>query len=337
MKLLVLGGTVFVGKHIVQAALDKGHEVTMFNRGQTNADLFPGVEKLTGDRDNGLDALRGRSWDAVIDPSAYVPRIAGQSAELLRDAVERYIFVSSISVYRDFAAASIDERYPAGTLDDDSTEQVDGETYGPLKALCERVLEEKLPGRVLTVRPGLIVGPDDRTDRFTYWPWRIRQGGRTLIPGKKDKVIQIIDVRDLAEWIVRMAEQRAAGVYNAVGLGDAPLTMGRLAETAREVAGSAAEFVWIDDSFLLERNVLPFSDFPLWLPESEALHAGFYRISCEKALREGLAFRPLSRTIEDTLHWLERTGRADVPALRVGLPREREQELIEEWLRNRSQ
>src|SRR5579872_4273010 len=217
MKLLILGGTVFLGRHIVEAALARGHEVTLFNRGQHNPDLFPEVEKLRGDRNGDLAALQGRQWDAAIDTSGFVPRVVRASAEALANAVKHYTFISSISVYADFTKLGIDESSPVAKLVDESVEEVTGETYGGLKALCEQAAEEALPGKVLIVRPGLIVGPDDQTDRFTYWPYRVAQGGEMLAPGRPAHQEQFIDVRDLAQWIVRMVEAGKTGVYNATG------------------------------------------------------------------------------------------------------------------------
>src|SRR3954470_5339632 len=217
MKLLILGGTIFLGRYLAEAALERGHDLTLFNRGQHNSELYPDVEKLRGDRDGGLDVLRGRRWDAVVDTSGYLPRLVRASAELLADAVEHYTFISSISVYPHFRSLGQDESAPVGTLDNPSVEEITGESYGPLKALCEQAVEQALPGRTLVVRPGLIVGPHDPSDRFTYWVRRVAQGGELLAPAGRDWHTQIIDVRDLAEWTLRMVERRQTGVYNATG------------------------------------------------------------------------------------------------------------------------
>ena len=232
MNLLILGGTIFLGRYLVEAALARGHQVTLFNRGQHNSELYPDVEKLRGDRDGGLDVLRGRRWDAVVDTSGYVPRVVRASAELLADAVEHYTFISSISVYPHFRSVGLDESAPVGTLDDPTVEEITGESYGPLKALCEQAVEQALPGRTLVIRPGLIVGPHDYSDRFTYWVRRVAQGGELLAPAHPDWHTQIIDVRDLAEWTLRMVERRQTGVYNATGP-EYDLTFGQLLETCR--------------------------------------------------------------------------------------------------------
>ncbi len=237
MKILILGGTLFAGRHLVEIALRRGIEVTIFHRGQTNPQLFPTVERLYGDRDGGLTALEGRRWDAVIDTSGYLPRVVRASADLLSEAVDHYTFISTISVYADTSQQGITETAPVGVLEDPTTEERTGETYGPLKALCEQEAEAALPGRVLTVRPGLIVGPYDPSDRFTYWPYRVAQGGEVLAPESPALPVQIIDVRDLAAWILDMVSAGRTGVYNATGAAGS-LTLGAVLETSQEVSGS---------------------------------------------------------------------------------------------------
>jgi 2'-hydroxyisoflavone reductase len=328
MELLILGGTVFLGRHVAEAALARGHAVTLFNRGQHNPDLFPDVEKLRGDRNCVLEALRGRSWDAVIDTCGYVPRVVRASAQRLAEAVGHYTFISSISVYPSFPTPGMDESAPVGTLADESVEEVTGETYGPLKALCEQAAEAAMPGRVLSVRAGLIVGPYDPTDRFTYWPRRVARGGDVLAPGSPNGPVQFIDARDLAEWILRMAETGGTGVFNATGPAE-PLTMGRLLEECRTVSGSDATLNWVDEEFLLTAGAAPWSELPLWVPAREEAMAGFSAVSCAKAIAAGLTFRPLAGTIRDTLAW-----DATLPAdreLRAGLKPEREAELLAAW------
>ena len=250
MRLLVLGGTKFLGRAAADEALRGGHEVTLFNRGETNPELFPDAEHLHGDRDGNLDALRGRDWDAVIDPSGYVPRIVRASAELLQDAVGHYVFVSSVSVYRDFSRAHFDETAPRIELEDPGVEEV-MEHYGGLKALCEDVVAEVYPGRSANVRAGLIVGPHDPTDRFTYWPVRVARGGEVLAPGRPGRPAEFVDARDLGAWLVTVAEQRTSGAFNATRDG---LTMGEVLETCRAVSGSDATFTWVDEPFLLARD-----------------------------------------------------------------------------------
>jgi 2'-hydroxyisoflavone reductase len=326
VKLLLLGGTVFLGRHIVEAALGRGHEVTLFNRGQKNPGLFPQLEQLRGNRDGDLTALQGRRWDAVIDPSGYVPRIVRASALLLADAVEHYTFISSISVYAGFATLGMDESAPVGRLEDETVEDV-SRFYGPLKALCERAAERAMPGRVLNLRPGLIVGPHDPSDRFTYWPVRVAKGGEVLTPGSPEHLTQIIDVRDLAEWTVCMVEERTTGVYNATGPDD-ELTMGRLLDACRAVSSSDARCVWVSEQFLLDAGITPWTELPLWVPDNEE-NAGFSRVDCRKAFAAGLAFRPLADTVRATLAW-DATRPVDAPR-RNGLKPEREAELLEAW------
>lgn len=327
MKLLIIGGTVFLGRALVEAALAAGHDVTMFNRGQHNPDWFPQVEKLRGDRDGQMDALKGRRWDAVIDTCGYVPRIVRQSAELLADQVDHYTFISTLSVYASFREKGMDEGAPVGKLQDETVEQVTGETYGPLKALCEQTVETALPGRTLIVRPGLIVGPYDISDRFTYWPVRVAQGGEMLAPNRPGHVIQVIDVRDLAEWNIRLVEARVTGILNATGP-DYTLTMGEVLDTSKTVSGSDAQITWMTEEFLLGEGVGPWMEVPLWMPESNPDYAGFSYFDLTKAFRQGLTFRPLADTIRDTLAW---DATRPPGERRAGMKREREAELLAKW------
>jgi 2'-hydroxyisoflavone reductase len=322
MKLLVIGGTKFLGRAVVEAALAAGHDVTLFNRGRTNPGLFPDVENLRGDRDTDLSALRNRRWDAVVDPSGYVPRVVRQAAELLADFVEHYTFISSISVYPFPVRPGTDESALVETLDDPTIEDITGETYGGLKALCEQAAEAAMPGRVLNVRAGLIVGPHDPTDRFTYWPVRIARSADVLCP-PLESPIQVIDVRDLAEWILRMIDRRAGGVYNATGPDDA-MTFGDLLAACRDVTGSGAALVEASETFLIEQEVAPWADLPLWLPGEQA---GMSRVSIRKAKANGLTFRPIETTIRDTLTWYEAERGQDAP-LKFGISGEREAEVL---------
>jgi 2'-hydroxyisoflavone reductase len=334
VNLLVLGGTKFIGRGIVDAAVERGHEVTLFNRGVTNADLYPGVEKLRGDRDGDLRALEGRTWDAVIDPSGYVPRVVRASAELLRDS-GHYVFVSTISVY-DGPFERLDEQAPLRELEDPTTEDVP-EHYGGLKVACERVVEEVFPGRSTLVRPGLVVGPHDPTDRFTYWPVRVERGGEVLAPGRPGRPWQFVDVRDLGDWLVRCAEERVVGPFNATG--PVPgVSAGEVLDTCLEVTGSDAELVWVDDAFLLERDVGEWMELPLWMAETGDF-ARFHDWDVSKAVAAGLRFRPLAATVADTLAWVH--GRTGAPAgttamggfRETGMDPEKERRLLAEWKR----
>lgn len=328
MQLLILGGTVFLGRHMVDIALARGHTVTLFNRGQHNPELFPEVEKLRGERDGGLEALKGRTWDAVIDTCGYVPRLVRASAKTLADSVEHYTFISSLSVYADTSRPNLDESTPVGQLADESVEEITGESYGPLKALCEQAAEQALPGRVLNVRAGLIVGPHDPTDRFTYWPARLARGGDILAPGNPESPVQFVDVRDLAAWSVRMAEARQAGVFNATGP-DSVLPMHQLLETCQSVSGAPSHIIWADEKFILEQNVKPWMEMPLWIPESDEAAAGFSTFDCRKARAAGLAFRPLADTVRDTLAWAN--TRPVEHVWRAGLTPDREAEVLRVW------
>jgi len=325
MKLLVLGGTVFAGRAVVEAALANGHEVTLFNRGKHHADLFPDAEKIRGDRDGGLSALEGRRWDAVIDPSGYVPRLVGDSARLLADATDHYTFVSTISVYADPPTPGNDESSALATMPDPTVEKVDGQTYGPLKVLCEQVAEAAMPGRVLTIRPGLIVGPNDPTDRFTYWPVRFARGGEVLVPDSPNLPTQLLDARDLGEWTIRMVEGKQTGIYNTVGP-NYPLSFHEMVGISYSV-GAPAEITRVSEAFLLEQQVQPFMGLPFWIPEGGA--RGLMGINGQKAIAAGLTFRPLVETTRDTLAW--DSSRPQPVERLAGITPARESELLNAW------
>lgn len=318
MRLLLLGGPKFVGRAVIDAALDRRHDVTLFNRGTTGADLYPELERITGDRDGGLDGLRGRSWDAVVDTSGYLPRVVAASADLLHDAVGHYVFVSSISVYASFAQV-VDEEAPLAELSEPGSEDV-GTDYGALKALCEQAAERSFPGRATHVRAGLIVGPHDPTGRFTYWPHRVARGGDVLVPAPAWRPVQLVDVRDLAAWIVTAAEERPAGAFNATG----PATMGSVIDAARRVTGSPARAVEVDDAFLSEQGVGEWLELPLWIDTTNADSRHFMEVDTTRATDAGLSFRSLDDTVAATL---EHAGVVDG----VGLTPERERELLAAW------
>jgi 2'-hydroxyisoflavone reductase len=309
MNLLILGGTKFLGRHAVDAALAAGHDVTIFTRGKTNPDLYPEVEHLTGDRDGDLAALEGRTWDGVVDTSAYVPRILRQSAELLRDAVGRYVFVSSISVYADFSKP-MGESSAVATLDDAATEDV-MEHYGALKAACETVIDEVYGDRGVNVRAGLIVGPYDPTDRFTYWPRRLAAGGDVLGPGDPEAPVQFVDARDLAAWMVGLALEGPGGAFNATGPAER-LSFREFLERATAATGSDANVVWVDEQVVLDAGIEGWSELPLWLPGDD--YKGMAMADTRRALDAGLTFRPLEETVADTLAW-DRTVEGDRPTL----------------------
>ena len=346
MKLLILGGTRFVGRHLVTAALARKHEITLFNRGKHSSAALTNVETIYGDRNSDLAKLQGRRWDAVVDTCGYLPRTVRASAEILSHSVDAYVFISSLSVYADVSVFGIDETAPLATLTSEQLEQANaidssgqasavtyGKMYGGLKALCEQAAEEVLPNRVLIIRPGLIVGPYDYTDRFTYWVQRVARGGEVLAPGRPDRYVQFIDVRDLAEWIVRMIERKETGVYNANGLPN-NLTMESVLEECKTVSavasGSDASFTWVDDDFLMQEKVAPWSEMPLWMPEEGAPHLkGFMFINCNKAVGAGLSFRPLDETVKDTLSWSETNCLNH--ELIAGIDPDKEQTLLRKW------
>ncbi len=332
-SLLILGGTNFIGPHIVDAARARGLAVAIFTRGKRNPDLFPeGVEKLRGDRDpqvgEGLKALEGRRFDAVIDTSGHVPRHVRASAKLLAPNAARYIFVSSLSAYASHDTPGADEDAPLAPLEKE-TEDFQGVAFGPLKALCEKAVQEEFAGRAAVVRPGLIVGPRDNSDRFGYWPVRVARGGEVLAPGTPDDPVMIIDARDLAEWLVKLAVDGTTGVFNAIGP-DRPLTMGQMLAACREAAGSDARFTWVDAAFLEQQKVRPWSDMPVWMPP-EGEMAGFHRRSIARALKAGLTFRPLVTTCRDTLAWYATLPPERRQMLRSGLVAGREADVLAAW------
>ena len=328
-RMLVLGGTRFLGPEIVRPALDAGWEVTLFNRGQSNPELFADLELRVGDRDaHDLESLREGEWDLVVDTSGYAPEHVRESAELLRDRVGLYLFVSTISVYADQGVPVVEETAPLATVDDETLASIESMRdafahYGAMKAYCELAAEAAMPGRVANVRPGLIVGPGDRSDRFTYWPVRTARGGEVLAPGTPEREVQFIDVRDLGAWCFELGSRQRAGVYNAIGF-DERLSIGGLLDACDRVTGAGCSFTWVGDEFLLEHEVRPYADLPLWLPDGARGH-----IAVDRALAEGLRPRPIEDTIRDTLAW-HRT-RPDDHAWRAGLAADREAELLADW------
>ena len=326
MNILIIGGTKFVGRALVDAALARGHQLTLFNRGRTNPDLYPNVEIIQGDRDGQLNLLGDRSWDAVIDTCGYVPRVVGASAAALREKLGLYVFISTISVYAPSDEANRDEDAPlADQLEDPSAEEITGPTYGPLKVLSERAVMVAYPDSHLIIRPGLIVGPHDPTNRFTYWVTRMARGGRVLLPDALDTPVQFIDVRDLADWTLHLMEAGQRGIYNATGPAQR-LHFGTVIDTAEAASGHAAERALLSEAFLLEQGLRPFTDLPLWLPAADA--EAFNTISIARGLAAGLKFRPLAETVADTLAWARSLD--EMPGV-AGLSPEREAEVLSAW------
>lgn len=330
MEILVLGGTLFLGRAIVDAALAAGHKVTLCNRGKTNPNLYPEIEHLVGDRNRGLEVLQGRSFDAVIDTSGYFPRQIDAVVSAVAD-IGHYTFVSSCSVYESQADPGADESAAVATVADTSDERRP-EDYGGFKGLCETRLDELLPGRSHHVRAGLIVGPHDNTGRFTYWVDRMAKGGRVLVPSPQRLPVQFIDVRDVAGWILHAASVGITGPLNVSGAHG--LTMGDLLASLASLTGGGARLEWVDDDFLLAHEVAPWQDMPLWLPMKS--HAGFLTRDLSAATSRGLVCRPLAETVEAILAWI--VAGAVVPEkdfgnqLRpAGLTPDREAEILRAW------
>lgn len=334
-NILILGGTAFLGPAVVAAAQARGHTVTLFNRGKTRPELFPNVEKLHGDRDpnkgDGLKALAGRKWDAVIDNSGFYPRMVRASAELLAPNVKQYLFISSVSVYASDKTPNEDESAVTAKLADPNVETLGKELefYGALKRACEEAAEKAMPGRVANIRPGYIVGPEDRSDRFTYWPFRFDKGGEMLAPGNPTDPFQVIDVRDLAEWMVHVVETGTMGIYNAVGPG-VPWTMGGVIDTCRKVTGKDTKVTWVPADFLEKNGEKGDASIPIWMPPSGTT-AGAHLRKYDKAVKAGLKFRPVEVTVRDTLEWIKSQPQERIAKFRGGLKADREKELLALW------
>src|SRR5438477_1970323 len=337
LRILILGGTGFTGPFQVRYALERGHKVTVFNRGKTHPGETPKeVEQLICDRNGQLDALKNRKWDAVIDNPTMLPAWVRDEAQILRGNVERYVFISTISVFADTSKPGVDESAPLAKYTGADPMKETRDTviaskfalYGPLKALSEREAEKWFPKQTLIVRPGLIVGPRDETDRFTYWPVRIDRGGEVLAPGDLSDPVQFIDGRDLAEWVIRMVEQRETGIYNATGP-DKTLGVGAMLEGIKSANNSKANFTWVNTDFLEAQKVAPWSDMPVWVPP-RGEEAGMGRINIQRAIGKGLTFRPLAVTARDTLAWFK-SQPPERQKLKAGITAEREAEVLAAW------
>ncbi len=351
LKILVLGGTGFLGPHFVAAARAHGHTLTLFNRGKTAPDKFSAaefadIEQLKGDRKTDMSALEGRTWDAVLDTSAYLPADVTRSATLLADNVAHYLIISTISVYARMDTPGMDESGELAKLADPTVQEVTGETYGGLKALSEQAAEAAMPGKVTVIRPGLIVGPGDPTDRFTYWPARFDRGGEVLAPAPEDAPTQFIDVRDLAEFILLCLERKTRGVFNADAQAGS-LLFGNFLRACQDAAragsvlqcvrapcpslpGAHSSITWVPADFLAEQKVAPWSDLPVWIP-AEGEYAGFGRISSSGAAAAGLRYRPLEQTVADTLAWWRDLPSERRAKPRAGLAPEREVAVLAAW------
>ncbi|QFT88600.1 NAD dependent epimerase/dehydratase family protein [Bacillus sp. THAF10] len=339
MKILMIGGTRFLGRFIVEEALKQGHEVTLFNRGN-HPEVFPHVETIVGDRNKDLSLLESGKWDVAIDTCGYTPTALAESTRILADKVDHYTFVSSISVYKDWIPDKITEDYPVQTLTQEKIEQIGYGTqeeiyahYGALKAECEKAAEQHMSDKILHVRSGLLVGPYDLTDRFAYWVNRVAQGGEILAPGRKERNIQFIDARDLASWILKMADEKVTGTFNVTGP-TTSITMEEFLHTCKAVTDSNATFIWADETFLLNQKIAPWTEMPLWIPEEFPLieggepWQGAGTISIEKAIQHKLSVRPLEDTIQDIWKW-EETRTSD--ERKAGLHTDKEQKALTDW------
>jgi 2'-hydroxyisoflavone reductase len=339
LHILILGGTGFTGPYQVRYALSRGHKVTVFNRGKTHpGELSSEVEQLIGDRNGQLDALRNRKWDIVIDNPTTLPAWVRDAAQVLKGNVERYVFISTISVYGE-TSNGVDENAPLAKYDgpDPYKETLEAmrtsgyKTYGPLKALSEQEAEKYFPGKTLIVRPGLIVGPGDETDRFTYWPVRLDRGGEALAPGTPNDPVQFIDARDLAEWTIRMVEKRETGIYNATGPAK-PLGIGAMLDGIKTALNSNTKFTWVPAAFLTQQKVEAWSDMPVWTGDE----SGLARTNITRALAKGLTFRPLADTARDTLAWFKSQSPERQSKLKAGLTSQREAEVLAAWKKGKS-
>jgi 2'-hydroxyisoflavone reductase len=329
LKVLILGGTGFIGPHFVEALTAGGHKISLFNRGKRDPEVHEGIEQLLGDRDGQVDSLKGRDWDVVIDNSGYKPSQVKLTTGLLKGHVPHYIFISSIAVYADFAKAGIDEDYKLATLKDPTSETVTGETYGGLKVLCEKIVEESYGPKGTIIRPTYIAGPGDHTDRFTYWPWRVAKGGEMLAPGTPADPFQYIDVRDLADFIRVCVEKNVTGKYNLCGPQGA-VTMGSLLEEAKRITKANTTFTWASPEFLTEQEIIgekaKGNFMPSWQPPV-GVEAGVVLVRPARARKKGLNFRSLETTIRDTLEWQKKRPE-DKQVLKAGLTQEKEAELL---------
>jgi len=337
MKILVIGGTKFLGRHIITAALKNNHEVILFNRGKFSTEKIENVEQIHGDRNQNLEQLCGRNWDVCVDTCGYLPQTVKLSAEFLSDKANQYVFISSGSVYSDTRELNYDETTATAKLTEKQESEVEkidpkgelnglvlGENYGALKFLCEAAAETAMPNRVLSVRAGMIVGAFDWTDRFAYWVMRVARGGKVLAPGKPENFAQLIDAQDLSEWIIKMVEENDNGIFNVTGK-PFELDFGKMLDAIKKATKSDAEFVWADEKFLTENKVEPWSEMPFYLPESFEEARGFLAMNVDKALAKGLKFRSLSDTILDVWNWRKNQDHQ----MKAGISAERERELLD--------
>jgi len=340
LDILVLGGTGLIGPPMVECALARGHRLTLFNRGKTNTHLFPDVERIKGDRNDDITELEkavtdGRRWDAVIDNTASLPRWVSESAGLLSGATDLYLYTSSISAYADSSVPGADETAAVGQISAEdealvkTTKDITGENYGPLKARCEEEARNAFSGKAIVVRPGLIVGPGDYSDRFSYWPIRIFSGGEIIAPGNPDDPVQFIDCRDLGEWYIRLVEAKAVGTYNGVGP-RSPMSIAGMLYGIRAAVDNEISFTWVDADFLETHEVQPWMEMTVWVPPVGE-YAGFSSSSIQRALDAGLRFRPLADTAKATVDYWNSLPEDRRAKPKAGLSAEKEKKVLAAW------
>jgi 2'-hydroxyisoflavone reductase len=341
LKILVLGGTGLIGPPMVSYAVARGHEVTLFNRGKTNAQLFPDLEKLKGDRNDDISALEaevaaGRRWDAVVDNTASIPRWVTESAGLLAKAADYYLYTSSISAYADHSVPNADETAPVGQISAEdeakvlTNKDITGENYGPLKARCEAEARKAFTDdKTCVVRPGLIVGPGDYSDRFTYWPVRIHKGGEVMAPGNPTDPVQFVDARDLGEWYIRLVEAGTTGTFNGVGP-RSPMSIAGMLYGIRATVDNDISFTWVDADFLAEHEVQPWMHMTVWVPPVEE-YAGFSTSNIDRAIAAGLTFRPLADTAVATVEYWNSLDEERRGKQKAGCPPELEEKVLKAW------
>lgn len=340
MKILVLGGSRFLGRTFVEEAQSQNHELTIFNRGNQNKG-FKDVEVITGDRYGNLNELKNRYWDAVLDTSGFIPSSVLKSTEILKDRVKHYTFISSISVYKDWVQENFDETYPVYDMSLEEANELakDGniyEYYGQFKALCEVVAERSMPGRVVNIRAGQLIGPNDYTDRIPYWIHRIAAGGKVLAPGNPNRPVQLIDNKDLSNWILKLMTNGTVGTFNATGP-DYTLTMKEFLAACIKVTGTDSDIVWASEKFLIDNKVAPWTEMPLWVPEEFPLEPklkdpwkGAFTVNIDKAVVSGLTFRPIEESLAEIYEWEKQRNLAE-DQWKSGMRADREKELLEWW------
>jgi len=327
MKILIIGGTRFLGRALTEAIVDQGHELTLFHRGQSNPDYRSEVPRILGDRETDIEKLAGHQWDVVIDTCGYFPRIVQISADYLKDKVNKYVFISSISAYKSTDEIGITEAAELDRMDDPTLEEITGESYGPLKVLCEEVVQEQYGENAIIIRPGLIIGPHDPTNRFTYWVNRMRGEGPVLAPGDGTFPVQVIDARDIADFILTLLDNDETGTFNVVGP-DQPMPLNEVLSVIADAVNNHPDITWIENEWLLDHDVTPWMEMPLWIPNDEG--AALMQVNIDHAKNKGMTFRPLSQTIKDLADWYDSIS-GDNQEWGAGMSSDKEKELLKTY------